>query len=464
MQEEYEEMNATLISNEDNKAKFTMEFTAEEFDNAVNDVYKKQKNRFAVDGFRKGHAPMRMIERFYGEGIFFEDAVNNLVGDGYPEALDELDIETIDRPQADFSEIGHGKPMTVTIEVATYPSYDIAKDVYSGIDVDQAKTETTDEDVQHEIEALQERNARMEVVDRPVQDGDTVTLDYKGFVGDEQFEGGTAERQELKIGSGMFIPGFEEQLVGAKKDEDVEVKVTFPEDYQAADLAGKDAVFQCVIHEVKEEQKPDLDDEFAKDVSEFDTLDELKEDTRKKIQEDKEKRAVNDAKNKLVDLIVEKSGVEIPQSMVENEIDGMIENFRTQLAYQGMDVNTYLKYTNTSMEDFRKSLEEDAKHYATGRAVLRSIANQENIEATDDEMNKELESLGQQYGMDADKMRESMGKTYLDTLRQDIRVRKAMDLIYDQANVSIVDEPEKTEEKPEDEAKEAETEAEKTEE
>ncbi|MDD5922009.1 MAG: trigger factor [Eubacteriales bacterium] len=455
-------MNATLISNEDNKAKFTMEFTAEEFDNAVNDVYKKQKNRFAVDGFRRGHAPMRMIERFYGEGIFFEDAVNNLVGDGYPEALDELDIETIDRPQADFSEIGHGKPMTVTIEVATYPSYDIAKDVYSGIDVDQAKTETTDEDVQHEIEALQERNARMEVVDRPVQDGDTVTLDYKGFVGDEQFEGGTAERQELKIGSGMFIPGFEEQLVGAKKDEAVEVKVTFPEDYQAADLRGKDAVFQCVIHEVKEEQKPELDDEFAKDVSEFDTLDELKEDTRKKLQEDKEKRAVNDAKNKLVDLIVDKSGVEIPQSMVENEIDGMIENFRTQLAYQGMDVNTYLKYTNTSMEDFRKSLEEDAKHYATGRAVLRSIANQENIEATDDEMNKELESLGQQYGMDADKMRESMGKSYLDTLRQDIRVRKAMDLIYDQANVSIVDEPEKTEEKPEDEAKE--TEAEKTEE
>ena len=275
-------MKTTFVSKEKNDVKFTMDFTAEEFDAAVVKAYQASKDQFVIDGFRKGKAPRSIIEKHYGEGIFFEDAINNLFKDGYPGAINELDLEVIDSPAAEFSEIGKGKPMTITITVPVYPVVEV-KD-YFGVEVEQVEAKVKPEDVEKEIEGLQKRNARMILADRPVKEGDTVLLDYSGFVGEEQFEGGTAERQELKIGSGMFIPGFEEQLVGATPGEKKDVTVTFPEEYHSEDLAGEEAVFHCLIHEVKEEQLPELDDEFAKDVSEYDTLDELKKETEARLQ------------------------------------------------------------------------------------------------------------------------------------------------------------------------------------
>ena len=265
-------MKATFISREKNDVKFTMEFTAEEFDNAQIKAYQQVKDQFQIDGFRKGKAPRSIIEKHYGEGVFFEEAIDELFREHYGKALAELELEVIDSPAAEFSKLAKGEGFTVTITVPCFPIVEV-KD-YKGVEIEKVEQEVKDEDVENEIKALQKRNARMILVERPAQEGDTVLLDYSGFVGDEQFEGGTAERQDLKLGSGMFIPGFEEQLIGATPGEKKDVVVTFPEEYHADSLAGKEAVFQCLVHEIKEEQIPELDDEFSKDVSEYDTLEE----------------------------------------------------------------------------------------------------------------------------------------------------------------------------------------------
>ena len=264
-------MKATFISRENNDVKFTMEFTAEEFENAQIKAYQAAKDQFQIDGFRKGKAPRSIIEKHYGEGVFFEEAIDQLFRESYGEALKELDLEVVDAPAAEFSKIAKGEGFTITITVPCFPI--IAVKDYQGVEIEKVSQEVKDEDIDNELKALQKRNARMILVERPAQDGDTVLLDYSGFVGDEQFEGGTAERQELTLGSGMFIPGFEEQLVGATPGEKRDVTVTFPAEYHAEELAGKEAVFHCLVHEIKEEQLPELDDEFAKDVSEHDTLD-----------------------------------------------------------------------------------------------------------------------------------------------------------------------------------------------
>ena len=257
-------MKTTLISKENNIAKFTMEFTAEEFDAAIVKAYQNTKDRYTVDGFRKGKAPRKVIEARYGEGVFFEDAVNDMFAEGYPQALDELSLEVLEQPKADFTDLAHGKGYTVTIEVETYPEVTV-KD-YKGVEIEKVAHEVTDEDVNNEIEAVRKRNARMVVVERPAKEGDTVLLDYDGFLGDEQFEGGSAERFPLKLGSGMFIPGFEEQLIGVSANEEKDINVTFPEDYQAEHLAGQPVVFKCKVHEIKEEELPEVDDEFVKDI------------------------------------------------------------------------------------------------------------------------------------------------------------------------------------------------------
>ena len=317
-------MKTTFVSKEKNDVKFTMDFTAEEFDAAVVKAYQASKDQFVIDGFRKGKAPRSIIEKHYGEGIFFEDAINNLFKDGYPGAINELDLEVIDSPAAEFSEIGKGKPMTITITVPVYPVVEV-KD-YFGVEVEQVEAKVKPEDVEKEIEGLQKRNARMILADRPVKEGDTVLLDYSGFVGEEQFEGGTAERQELKIGSGMFIPGFEEQLVGATPGEKKDVTVTFPEEYHSEDLAGKEAVFHCLIHEVKEEQLPELDDEFAKDVSEYDTLDELKKETEARLQKYADEQSINAAKDAVIEKVYQINKTDVPRVMVEDEIDRMAQD------------------------------------------------------------------------------------------------------------------------------------------
>ena len=448
-------MNTTIISNENNEAKFTIEYTAEEFDKAVNAAYQKNKGRFQINGFRKGKAPRKIIESHYGEGIFFEDAINDLFGQGYPKAVDELDLEVIDQPEVDFSEVGHGKPLTITMTVALYPTVEV-KD-YNGLDIEQVQYTITDEDVEKEIENLQKRNARTVSVERPVQNGDTVVLDYAGFVGEDQFEGGTAENQELKIGSGMFIPGFEDQLVGAEKDAKVDVNVTFPENYQAKELAGKDATFHCTIHEIKEEQLPELNDEFAQDVSEFDTLDELKEDTKKNLQRSLDDQSVEDAKTKLIDALREKNEIEVPHAMVEDELNNMMNEFDQQLRYQGMSLDLYLQYTGGSMDDFRSQAKEDAEKRVASRIIIRSIADKEGIGVTEDELNEELQKVADQYKMSLEDFRKAIGKDAERMFRTDIQVRKTIDQLFENANVTKVDPPApKAEEETADEAEKTE--------
>ena len=448
-------MNTTIISNENNEAKFTIEYTAEEFDKAVNAAYQKNKGRFQINGFRKGKAPRKIIESHYGEGIFFEDAINDLFGQGYPKAVDELDLEVIDQPEVDFSEVGHGKPLTMTMTVALYPTVEV-KD-YNGLDIEQVQYTITDEDVEKEIENLQKRNARTVSVERPVQNGDTVVLDYAGFVGEDQFEGGTAENQELKIGSRMFIPGFEDQLVGAEKDAKVDVNVTFPENYQAKELAGKDATFHCTIHEIKEEQLPELNDEFAQDVSEFDTLDELKEDTKKNLQRSLDDQSVEDAKTKLIDALREKNEIEVPHAMVEDELNNMMNEFDQQLRYQGMSLDLYLQYTGGSMDDFRSQAKEDAEKRVASRIIIRSIADKEGIGVTEDELNEELQKVADQYKMSLEDFRKAIGKDAERMFRTDIQVRKTIDQLFENANVTKVDPPApKAEEETADEAEKTE--------
>ena len=429
-------MKATLISKENNRAKFTMDFTAEEFEAAVVKAYQDSKDKFNIDGFRKGKAPRSIIEKHFGEGVFFEDAINNLFQTAYPEALNELDLEVIDSPQADFSEIGKGKPLTVTIDVAVYPVVEV-KD-YKGIEVEQVAPEVTEEDVDRDIEAMRKRNSRMVVADRPVENGDTVILDYAGFVGDEQFQGGTAENQELKIGSGMFIPGFEEQLIGVKAGESKDVVVTFPEEYQAKELAGKEATFKCKVHEVKFEELPELDDEFAKDVSEFDTLAELRDDARARILESVKLQCENEAKDKVIAQVYENNKIEAPATMVADEMDRMIQELEQQMRYQGLNIQQYLQFTGSTLDDFRNEIKPEAEKRVATRIVLRSIGDVENVEVTDEDLDKELQRMSEAYNTDPENIKKMLGEENLAFFRKDIALTKVMDMLYNEAKITLV--------------------------
>lgn len=429
-------MKATLISKENNRAKFTMDFTAEEFEAAVVKAYQDSKDKFNIDGFRKGKAPRSIIEKHFGEGVFFEDAINNLFQTAYPEALNELDLEVIDSPQADFSEIGKGKPLTVTIDVAVYPVVEV-KD-YKGIEVEQVDPEVTEEDVDRDIEAMRKRNSRMVVADRPVENGDTVILDYAGFVGDEQFQGGTAENQELKIGSGMFIPGFEEQLIGVKAGESKDVVVTFPEEYQAKELAGKEATFKCKVHEVKFEELPELDDEFAKDVSEFDTLAELRDDARARILESVKLQCENEAKDKVIAQVYENNKIEAPATMVADEMDRMIQELEQQMRYQGLNIQQYLQFTGSTLDDFRNEIKPEAEKRVATRIVLRSIGDVEKVEVTDEDLDKELQRMSEAYNTDPENIKKMLGEENLAFFRKDIALTKVMDMLYNEAKITLV--------------------------
>lgn len=424
-------MKSTLISKENNDAKFTMEFTPEEFENAIINVYKAQKDRFSVDGFRKGKAPRSIIEKKYGEGVFFEDAINNLFSANYPSALDELELNVIDSPRAEFSQIKKGEGFTVTITVECYPEIEV-KD-YKGVEIEAVSSEVTDEDVENELKARARRNSRMVTVDRPAKEGDTVLIDYEGWVGDQQFEGGTAERQPLKLGSGTFIPGFEEQLIGVSTGEDKDVKVTFPEDYHAEDLAGKEAVFKCKVHEVKEEEVPEINDEFVKDVSEFDTLDEYKADIRKELEKSKASRAENAMKNKVIEKVFEANDIDVPDVMVESEIDNMISEFDQQLRSQGLDLNTYMQYLGKDPKEMRDELKDEAFKKTKTRMIVSAVAEQEDFQVTEEEVNAELERMAKKYGLEVDKLREIIGEANLSMIEGDIKVRKAVDMMYDSA-------------------------------
>ena len=412
-------MKATLVSKESTEAKFTMEFTAEEFENAVIDVYKKEKDKFMIDGFRKGKAPRSIIEKHYGESVFFEDAINNLFSLQYPIALDQLELDVIDYPKAEFGELKKGEGFEV-------------KD-YKGVEIEEVSAEVTDEDVDKELNEMAKRNSRMVEVDRPAQDGDTVLIDYEGWVGDVQFDGGTAERQPLKLGSGTFIPGFEEQLIGAVKDEQRDVKVTFPEEYHAEDLAGKEAVFKCKVHEIKEQELPAIDDDFVKDVSEFDTLDELKADTREKLAASKKDQAENSMKNSVIEAVFNANDIDVPAPLVEQEIDSQIGQFDQQLRAQGMDLQTYMQYLGKNPDEFRDDIREEARKKVKTQMLVSAVADQEEVEVSEDELNAEIEKMAQQYGMEKDKLVEMLGMQNLAMIRGDLKARKAVDIMYENA-------------------------------
>ena len=430
-------MKTTFLSKENNDVKFTMDFTAEEFEAAVVKAYQASKDQFMIDGFRKGKAPRSIIEKHYGEGIFFEDAINNLFQESYPGAVRELELEVIDSPAAEFSEIGKGKPLTITITVPVYPIIEV-KD-YLGVEVEQEEVKVKAEDVDKEIEALQKRNARMVLAERPIREGDTVILDYAGFVGEEQFEGGTAERQELKIGSGMFIPGFEEQLVGVSAGEKKDVVVTFPEEYHADSLAGKEAVFHCEIHEIKEEQLPELDDEFAKDVSEYDTLDELKKATEERLQKYADSQALNAAKDAIIEKVYEANKTDVPRVMVEDEIDRMVQELDQQLRYQGLSLEQYLQFMEKEMAAFREELREEATKKVVTRLVLMSIVEAEKVEVSEEELESELKDMAAVYNTDVEQVRQMIGVENITYFMKDIQLKKVIDLLYEKADVKMVE-------------------------
>ncbi|MBR6528427.1 MAG: trigger factor [Firmicutes bacterium] len=426
-------MKATFISREKNDVKFTMEFTAEEFEAAQVKAYNANKGKFVVDGFRKGKAPRSIIEKKFGEGIFFEEAIDELFRENYIKALMELELEVIDSPAAEFTEIKKGEGFTATITVACYPVVEV-KD-YKGVEIEKIVNEVAEADVDRDIEQLQKRNARVVLVEREAKEGDTVLFDYAGFVGEEQFEGGTAERQELRLGSGMFIPGFEEQLVGATPGEKRDVVVTFPEEYHAEDLAGKEAVFHCLVHEIKEEILPELDDEFAKDVSEFDTLDELKAATREKLEKYAAAGAETQMQDKALEKVVEANEIEVPAVMVEDEVERMIHELNNQLRYQGMSVDKYLEFIGKNITEFKAELRPDAERQVKTRLILMGIVEAEKIEVSEEELEEELKMMSMQYNTSVEEIKTMLGAENLAMFKKDIQVKKAIQFIFDNANV-----------------------------
>lgn len=424
-------MKATFISREKNDVKFTMEFTAEEFDNAQIKAYQAAKGNIEIPGFRKGKAPRSIIEKHFGEGVFFEDAIDELFRENYVKAIRELELDIIDSPAAEFTQLKKGEGFTATITVACSPIVEVKN--YKGVEIEKIENEVKDEDVENDIKSLQKRNARIVSVERPAQDGDTVLLDYAGFVGEDQFEGGTADGQELVLGSGMFIPGFEEQLVGVSAGEQKDVVVTFPEEYHAEDLAGKEAVFHCTVHEVKEEQLPELDDEFAKDVSEFDTLEELKASTRERLESYAKAGAESQMKDAAVGKVVESNEVDIPRIMVEDEIDRMMQELDQQMRYQGLSLEQYLAFTQKDAAAFRDEIRADAEKAVKTRLIMNGIVEAEKFEVTPEELEEELKVMAIQYQMTADKVKELIGEENMKYLEKDLKTKKAIEFIFENA-------------------------------
>jgi len=426
-------MKSTFISRDKNKANFTMEFTGEEFDGAIINAYKANKDKFTIHGFRKGKAPRKLIETHYGEDVFFEDAINDMFAQNYPKALDELALDVVDRPNVSFSEVKKGEGFTITIEVDVYPEFEV-KD-YKGVETDKIDNKVSDEDINKEIDGLRQRNARMIVAEGPAKDGDTVLIDYAGFVGDEQFQGGTAEGHSLKLGSNMFIPGFEEQLIGTSAGEECEVKVMFPVEYHAEDLAGKEAVFKCKVHEVKTEELPELNDDFAKDVSEHDTLDELKKDIKEKLEEAFKLSSENQMKNALIDKIYNANDIEVPKTMIEDEIDNMMNEFDQQLRYQGMGLEQYLGFMQKDPLEFRVELQPEALKKVKTRMLVSKIAEQEKLEVTQEEIEQEMEMIAKQYKMELEKVKAIFSPQQVAFLEKDLKMKKAVDLVFENAKI-----------------------------
>ena len=425
-------MNLQVEKLEKNMAKLTIEVSADELEKALQNAYMRQKNKINMPGFRKGKVPRQMIEKMYGPEIFYDDAANSLIPKAYSEAYDECELEIVSQPEINVEQIEKGKPFIFTAQVATKPEVTLGE--YKGLEVDKVSTRVTQKEVDAKIQEEAEKNARtITVEDRPVQDKDEIILDFEGFVDGEAFEGGKGENYPLTIGSGSFIPGFEEQLIGAEPEKEIEVKVTFPEDYHAEDLKGKDAVFKCTIHEIKAKEIPEIDDEFAAEVSEFDTLDEYKADVKAKI---KEKKAA-DGKRKKEDQAVEKAianaTMEIPDAMVDTQARQMMDEFAQRIQAQGLTMDQYFQFTGMDREKMMEEMKPQALKRIETRLVLEAVAKAENIEISDEKLDEELAKMAEAYKMEVDKLKEFMGDAEKKQMKEDMAVQEAVTFLAENA-------------------------------
>ena len=425
-------MSVQVEKLEHNMAKLTIEVPETELEAAIEKAYQKQKKSISLPGFRKGKAPRVMIEKMYGKGVFLEDAANSLIPVQYSMAAGESGLEIVSQPTIDVTQLEPGKPFIFTAEVAVKPEVTLGE--YKGVEVEKQNTEVLDEEVDAEIFKERESNSRMiDVEDRAVENGDTVNLDFEGFVDGEAFEGGKGEGYPLVIGSNTFIPGFEEQLIGANIDEEKEVNVTFPEDYQAEELKGKAAVFKCKVNRIQKKELPEVDDEFAKDVSEFDTLEEYKADIRKKLAEEKEKDAQRAKEDAVINKIIETSEMDIPDAMVDAQIDQMADDFGRRMQSQGLSLEQYFQFTGLTMEKLRDELKPQALKRIQTRLVLEKIAEVEDIQPTDEQVDEEIAKMAEMYKMEADKLKEMIGEYEMAQIKKDMAVQQAVTFVADAA-------------------------------
>ncbi len=417
---------------EGNMAKLTIEASAEEFEQAIEKAYQKNKNKLSIPGFRKGKVPRKMIEQMYGKEIFYEDAANIVIPSAYAKAVDECTEEIVSQPTVDIVQAEAGKPFIFTAEVALKP--EVTLGMYKGVEVEKTDVAVTDEEVDAAIDRERENNARtISVEDRAVRDGDMTVIDYEGFVDGESFDGGKDEDYPLTIGSGTFIPGFEEQLIGAELDKEVEVNVTFPEDYQASELAGKPAVFKCIVKEIREKELPELDDEFASEVSEFDTLAEYREDVKKNLTERKEAEAKAAKEEKVVEAIIADAKMDIPEAMLATQQRSMADDFAQRIRMQGITIDQYFQFTGLTREAFLEQLKPQAEERIKSRLVLEAVAKAENLEASDEEYTAEIKKMAEAYQMNEDKITEMIGEFEQKSIKEDICIRKALELAVESA-------------------------------
>ena len=409
-----------------NEVKLTFNIEAEKFEEAMKKVYAKTAKYFNIPGFRKGKAPMQLVERQYGSAIFYEDAFNELVPDIYDEAIKENKIEAVSRPNIDIVQMEKGKELIFTATVETKPEVELGK--YKGIEIKKIEYTTTDKDIEHELGHMAERNARLVTVeDRAVEKGDITTIDFEGSIDGVQFEGGKAENHELEIGSNTFIPGFEDQIIGMKLEEEKDIKVKFPEDYFSKDLAGKDAVFKVKLHEIKKKELPKIDDEFAKDVSEFDTLEELKNSIKEKLDTENTEKAKYETEEEAIKVVCDNTKLDIPNGMIELEIDNMIKDMETRLSYQGLNLNQYLQIMNKTEAEIRENFKEQAERSIKSRLVLEAIVKAENFEVTPEEVSEKVKEMASQYGRKEEELLENEQlKEYIES---NLKTQKAIEFI-----------------------------------
>ena len=424
-------MSVQVEKLEKNMAKLTIEVSAEELEKALQNAYLKQRKNISVPGFRKGKVPRQMIEKMYGPEIFYNDAADALLPEAYAKAYDEAGLDIVSQPEIDIVQMEKGKTFIFTATVATKPEVTLGE--YKGLTFDKVEVEVTEEEVAAKLEEEQKKNARTVSVERAVEDGDEVVLDFEGFVDGVAFEGGKGENYPLTIGSGSFIPGFEEQLIGAEAEKEVEVNVTFPEEYHSADLAGKAATFKCTVHEIKVKELPELDDDFAAEVSEFDTLDEYKADIKAKLADRKEADAKRAKEDQVVEKAVANATMEIPEAMITTQANQMVQEFAQRIQQQGLSMEQYFQFTGLTAEQMMEEVKPQAVKRIETRLVLEAVAKAENIEITEEKFEEELAKMAEMYKMEVEKLKEFMGESEKAQMKEDMAVQEAVTLLAESA-------------------------------